>query len=113
MYLSQARVSTEIVIRRRGPGLPLSLSQLQSNHLLPAPPYVLIVDMLTMKLLQKAFGTNYGLTAKVPKDAFHLTAGTPKVYKADNGAGIVIYREFCDNCGSFILEYGVGIPQNT
>ncbi|KAJ6073353.1 hypothetical protein PENARI_c018G05301 [Penicillium arizonense] len=55
---------------------------------------------------KKAFGTNYGLTAKVPKDAFHLKAGIPKEHAADNGSGVVIHREFCDNCGSFILEYG-------
>jgi hypothetical protein len=56
---------------------------------------------------QKAFGTNYGLTAKVPKDALHLTKGIPKEHVADNGSGALIYREFCENCGSFILEYGV------
>lgn len=56
---------------------------------------------------QKAFGTNYGLTAKVPKNAFHLKKGKPKQHAADNGSGAVVYREFCDNCGSFILEYGV------
>lgn len=62
---------------------------------------------LTILFSQKAFGTNYGLTAKVPKNAFHVTAGNPKEHTADNGSGAVIYREFCDNCGSFILEYGV------
>ncbi|OQE02759.1 hypothetical protein PENVUL_c039G02249 [Penicillium vulpinum] len=55
---------------------------------------------------KKAFGTNYGLTAKVPKDTFNLTKGIPKEHIADNGSGAVIYREFCQNCGSFILEYG-------
>ncbi|KAJ5826429.1 Glutathione-dependent formaldehyde-activating enzyme/centromere protein V [Penicillium riverlandense] len=55
---------------------------------------------------KKAFGTNYGLTAKVPKESFHLTTGKPKEHEADNGSGVVIHREFCDNCGSFILEYG-------
>jgi hypothetical protein len=56
---------------------------------------------------QKAFGTNYGLTAKIPKDAFKLTAGKPKEHVGDNGSGSLLHREFCDNCGSFILEYGV------
>jgi hypothetical protein len=60
---------------------------------------------------QKAFGTNYGLTAKVPKDAFRLTTGKPKEHAADNGSGMVVHREFCDNCGSFILEYGVRTEQ--
>lgn len=62
-------------------------------------------DLIGLK--QKAFGTNYGLTAKVPKDAFHLSKGEPKEHASDNGSGIIIHREFCDNCGSFILEYGV------
>jgi hypothetical protein len=56
---------------------------------------------------QKAFGTNYGLTAKVAKDAFHLTKGQPKEHAGDNGSGVAIYRHFCDTCGSFILEFGV------
>lgn len=56
---------------------------------------------------QKAFGTNYGLTTKVPKDSFSYTKGSPKQHAADNGSGVTIYREFCDTCGSFILEYGV------
>ncbi|OKL60685.1 hypothetical protein UA08_03969 [Talaromyces atroroseus] len=55
---------------------------------------------------KKAFGTNYGLTAKMPKDTVKITKGTPKVHSADNGSGMVVNREFCDNCGSFILEYG-------
>ncbi|KAJ5237086.1 hypothetical protein N7489_007177 [Penicillium chrysogenum] len=55
---------------------------------------------------KKAFGTNYGLTAKVPKDTLHITKGIPKEHVADNGSGALIHREFCENCGSFILEYG-------
>lgn len=59
---------------------------------------------------QKAFGTNYGLTAKVAKDVFHLTKGQPKEHAGGNGSGVTIYRHFCDTCGSFILEFGVGSP---
>lgn len=59
------------------------------------------------KNCKKAFGTNYGLTAKVAKDAFKYTSDKkPKEHKMDNGSGTQLYREFCDNCGSFILEYG-------
>lgn len=65
------------------------------------------VHVLLTSSLQKAFGTNYGLTAKVSKDAIHVTKGKPKEHAADNGSGVVIHREFCDTCGSFILEYGV------
>lgn len=57
--------------------------------------------------LQKAFGANYGLTAKVPKEGFHITKGHTKEHASDNGSGVLLYREFCDTCGSFILEYGV------
>ncbi|KAF2423742.1 DUF636 domain protein [Tothia fuscella] len=58
------------------------------------------------KSCKKAFGTNYGLTAKIPKDSFAYTKGKPKEHKGDNGGGSIVAREFCDNCGSYILEYG-------
>ncbi|KAL4910535.1 hypothetical protein BDW74DRAFT_141375 [Aspergillus multicolor] len=54
------------------------------------------------KSCKKAFGTNYGLTAKIPKDSLHITAGKAKEFVQENG----VHREFCDNCGSFICEYG-------
>ncbi|KAI0032240.1 DUF636 domain protein [Vararia minispora EC-137] len=56
---------------------------------------------------KKAFGTNYGLTAKVPNESYRLLTGEPKEHAADNGTDTVLHREFCDKCGSFILEYGV------
>ncbi|PGH15206.1 hypothetical protein AJ79_02571 [Helicocarpus griseus UAMH5409] len=55
---------------------------------------------------KKAFGTNYGLTAKVPKDSVEITQGKTKEHASDNGSGVILHREFCDTCGSFILEYG-------
>ncbi|OJD22831.1 hypothetical protein ACJ73_05817 [Blastomyces percursus] len=55
---------------------------------------------------KKAFGTNYGLTAKVPKDSVEILSGKTKEHCADNGSGVMLYREFCSTCGSFILEYG-------
>ncbi|KAF2838093.1 DUF636 domain protein [Patellaria atrata CBS 101060] len=55
---------------------------------------------------KKAFGGNYGLTAKVPKETFKYTKGTPREHRADNGSGTQLVREFCAECGSFILEYG-------
>ncbi|KAK4114758.1 DUF636-domain-containing protein [Canariomyces notabilis] len=51
---------------------------------------------------RRAFGTNYGLTAKVPIQAFRYESGTPKKYKQENG----VTREFCDNCGAYVCEYG-------
>ncbi|PYI34221.1 hypothetical protein BP00DRAFT_423207 [Aspergillus indologenus CBS 114.80] len=61
---------------------------------------------------QKAFGTNYGLTAKVPKDALTLKSGQPKEFVGDNGSGSTIHREFCGDCGSFILEYGDAVKND-
>ncbi|KAL4756194.1 GFA family protein [Aspergillus foveolatus] len=58
------------------------------------------------KNCKKAFGTNYGLTAKVPKHALQLTKGETKKHAADCRTGVVVHREFCDTCGSFICEYG-------
>ncbi|THU86393.1 DUF636 domain protein [Dendrothele bispora CBS 962.96] len=54
---------------------------------------------------QKAFGTSYGLTAKVPLDSFKLTRGDRKSHIADNGSRTSLHPEFHDNCGSFILEF--------
>ncbi|KAK4445756.1 Mss4-like protein [Podospora aff. communis PSN243] len=51
---------------------------------------------------RRAFGTNYGLTAKVPIQAFKYESGSSKTHKQENG----VTREFCANCGTFICEYG-------
>ncbi|KAF1816390.1 hypothetical protein P152DRAFT_454659 [Eremomyces bilateralis CBS 781.70] len=61
------------------------------------------------KNCKKAFGTTYGLTSKVAKDAFKYTKGTPKEFK-DEASGVT--REFCDHCGSYILEYGEQVQQS-
>jgi hypothetical protein len=42
----------------------------------------------------------------VPVDSFKYESGKPKLYKQDNG----VIREFCDNCGAYICEYGVRPP---
>lgn len=48
-------------------------------------------------------GGAFGLTAKTPIEMFKYMAGCkPKVFVQDNG----VHREFCDNCGSFLCEYG-------
>lgn len=51
---------------------------------------------------RRAFGTNYGLTAKVPVQSFRYERGEPKLFRQDNG----VTREFCPNCGTYICEYG-------
>lgn len=51
---------------------------------------------------KKAFGGAFGLTAKCPIAAYKLTSGSPKLFVQDNG----VHREFCSNCGSFLVEYG-------
>ncbi|GCB18891.1 putative glutathione-dependent formaldehyde-activating enzyme [Aspergillus awamori] len=61
---------------------------------------------------KKAFGTNYGLTAKVPKDALQITSGKLKEYVGDNGSGSIIHREFCGDCGSYICEYGDAVKND-
>lgn len=54
---------------------------------------------------RRAFGTNYGLTAKVPLKAFRYECGSrPRKHKQEENG---VTREFCDNCGAFICEYGV------
>lgn len=51
---------------------------------------------------KRAMGGAFGLTAKVPLTMFELTDGSPKLFIQANG----VRREFCDNCGSFVVEYG-------
>ncbi|EAQ86290.1 hypothetical protein CHGG_07543 [Chaetomium globosum CBS 148.51] len=54
---------------------------------------------------RRAFGANYGLTAKVPVNAFQYEEGSepPKRYKQENG----VTREFCGACGAFVCEFGM------
>ncbi|KAF7979115.1 hypothetical protein HWV62_43327 [Athelia sp. TMB] len=60
------------------------------------------------KNCKKFFGSAYGLTAKLPRAAFRYTTSSalPTVHEADNGAGVLLHREFCGVCGSGLLEYG-------
>ncbi|KAH6850587.1 Mss4-like protein [Chaetomium sp. MPI-CAGE-AT-0009] len=53
---------------------------------------------------RRAFGANYGLTAKVPCEAFRYEPGSSnlKRYRQENG----VTREFCGECGVFVCEYG-------
>ncbi|KAH9908304.1 Mss4-like protein [Xylariomycetidae sp. FL2044] len=57
---------------------------------------------------KKFTGCNYGITAKIPKSAFEIEEGRDhvKVHEADNGSGVLLHREFCDVCGSSLLEFG-------
>jgi hypothetical protein len=56
---------------------------------------------------QKFTGSANGITTKIPRSAFTLASGVLKVHKGDNGSGTLLTREFCGECGSGILEYGV------
>lgn len=58
---------------------------------------------------KKFTGGPFGITTKIPKSSFTVTEGTDsvKVHEADNGAGTLLHREFCNVCGSGLLEYGV------
>jgi hypothetical protein len=42
---------------------------------------------------------------QVALDGFSYDEGKPKQFKQENG----VIREFCDNCGAFICEYGVSL----
>jgi len=43
---------------------------------------------LYSKIHQKFFGTNYGLTTKIPASAFKITHGEPKVHEAITAQGV-------------------------
>ncbi|ROT35247.1 hypothetical protein SODALDRAFT_284099 [Sodiomyces alkalinus F11] len=51
---------------------------------------------------KRAFGTDHGLTTKVPVESYSYTKGVPRQYTQDNG----VVREFCRTCGTFLCEYG-------
>ncbi|KAL1840464.1 hypothetical protein VTJ49DRAFT_461 [Mycothermus thermophilus] len=54
---------------------------------------------------RRAFGTNFGLTAKVPREAlcYDADSAAPRTFwQEDTG----VTREFCDKCGAYICEYG-------
>ncbi|KAM7204682.1 DUF636 domain containing protein [Naviculisporaceae sp. PSN 640] len=57
------------------------------------------------KSCRRAFGTNYGLTAKVSLQAFHYDEGSdePKKFRQEDTG---VTREFCGTCGAYICEYG-------
>lgn len=59
--------------------------------------------------LQKFTGGPFGVTSKIPKSSFKIKSGSEhvKVHEADNGSGVILHREFCDTCGTGLLEYGV------
>lgn len=49
-----------------------------------------------------AFGTNFGLTTKVPVTSMKYEQNEPKLFKTEHN----VCREFCDTCGTYICEYG-------
>ncbi|KAF9552283.1 hypothetical protein CPC08DRAFT_714759 [Agrocybe pediades] len=56
---------------------------------------------------KKFFGTEYGITTKVPWNSFSLFPDSkqPKKHVSSN-EGRVLTREFCETCGSPIREWG-------
>lgn len=60
-------------------------------------------------MIQKFTGGPFGITTKIPKSSWSVKSGQEfvKVHEADNGAGTLLHREFCSECGSGLLEYGV------
>ena len=49
-------------------------------------------SLLSLIVQHKFFGTNYGLTAKIPASPFKITAGEPNVHEADNSSGHLLHR---------------------
>lgn len=49
---------------------------------------------------------------KIRLSSFHVIRGKTKVHKADNGSGVQLTREFCEECGSGVLEFGGSAGDN-
>jgi hypothetical protein len=58
---------------------------------------------------KKTFGSVFSVTVKVPVTSLRMTGGKVQVHKADNESGSFSYREFCNECGSTICTYEVGV----
>lgn len=43
------------------------------------------------------------LVIQVSVEGFQYVDGKPRIFKQENG----VTREFCENCGAYICEYGV------
>ncbi|KAJ8994594.1 hypothetical protein HRR80_001306 [Exophiala dermatitidis] len=58
---------------------------------------------------KKFTGGPFGITTKIPKSSFKVLEGQDKIktHEGDNGGGVILHREFCSECGSGLLEYGV------
>ena len=67
---------------------------------------IFYIPLASTDRYQRFFGTAFGLTTKVPKETFRILRGNTKEHVSDNGS-TTLHREFCDNCGTGILEYGV------
>ena len=52
---------------------------------------------------QRATGSAYSAELVVPKDALHLTKGTPTYYDRQADSNTTIKRGFCAECGSPVL----------
>jgi len=64
------------------------------------------------KNCKKFTGSEFGITAKVPRKAFRLTKGKMTKHESDNN-GSTLTREFCATCGSGIMEYGGSAGEHT
>ncbi|PCH44184.1 hypothetical protein WOLCODRAFT_123168 [Wolfiporia cocos MD-104 SS10] len=65
------------------------------------------------KNCKKFTGSEFGITAKVPRSAIRITKGQTTRHESDNGSGTTLTREFCGTCGSGITEYGANAGENT
>ncbi|KAF5361022.1 hypothetical protein D9756_004624 [Leucocoprinus leucothites] len=55
-------------------------------------------------------GSAFGITTKIPKEAYNQTKGQTVKHVSDND-GSKLFREFCGSCGSGILEYGEQVAE--
>ncbi|KZT10102.1 uncharacterized protein LAESUDRAFT_722256 [Laetiporus sulphureus 93-53] len=62
---------------------------------------------------KKFTGSEFGITARIPRKAMQITKGQTTRHESDNGAGTMLTREFCGACGSGITEYNANAGENT
>ncbi|TFY69595.1 hypothetical protein EVG20_g3083 [Dentipellis fragilis] len=62
--------------------------------------------------VQKFTGAENSMAIKIPRATFTYLTGVPRKHAADNGSGTLVTREFCAECGSGIMEYGVRLMRS-
>ncbi len=58
-------------------------------------------------------GAGASYNAVLPSSALTITSGTPRVYRDTAQSGNILFRKFCENCGSSLFSQREKMPEMT